>query len=67
MTESNTTASKSPTHYAYQVRDREGKKPIWTRIGTAWRHADNQGLNVLIEAVPLDGRITLRLVSEKKE
>lgn len=59
--------SKTPTHVAYQVRDREGAKAIWTRIGAAWAHADGKGFNLQIEAVPLDGRITLRVVSEKKE
>ena len=68
MTNTNpTTASKAPTHSAYQVRDREGKKSIWTRIGSAWAHADGQGFNVQIDAVPLDGRITLRVPSEPKE
>ena len=61
------TASKQPSHVAYQVRDREGKKGFWTRIGTAWAHADGQGFNIQIECVPLDGRITLRVASEKKE
>lgn len=59
--------SKKPTHYAYQVREREGKKAIWTRIGAAWVHGDEQGFNVQIECVPLDGRITLRVASEPKE
>lgn len=63
----NNTGSKSPTHVAYQVRDREGKKAFWTRIGGAWAHADGKGFNIQIEAVPLDGRITLRVVSETKE
>ena len=27
-------ASKAPSHIAYQVRDREGKKSFWTRIGS---------------------------------
>ncbi len=60
-------ASKQPSHVAYQVRDREGKKSFWTRIGTAWAHGDGQGFNIQIECVPLDGRITLRIASEKKE
>ena len=60
--------SKSPTHVAYQVRDRgEGKKSFWTRIGSAWAHGDGKGFNIQIETVPLDGRITLRVASEKKE
>src|SRR5437870_5041418 len=65
MTQSN---AKAPTHTAYQVRDRgDGKKAFWTRIGSAWPHADGNGFNVQIDSVPLDGRITLRVVSEKKE
>lgn len=67
MTDNNATASKSPTHIAYQVRDREGKKGIWTRIGSVWAHADGNGFNVQLECIPLDGRITLRVASEKKE
>jgi hypothetical protein len=59
--------SKTPSHVAYQVRDREGRKAFWTRIGSAWAHADGKGLNVQLEVVPLDGRITLRVASEKKE
>jgi hypothetical protein len=63
----NGTASKAPSHVAYQVRDREGKKGFWTRIGTAWAHGDGKGFNVQLEVVPLDGRITLRVASEKKD
>ncbi len=67
MTDTNNTASKAPSHVAYQVRDREGKKSFWTRIGAAWQHADGKGFNIQIEAVPLDGRITLRVATEKKD
>ena len=55
---------RTPTHLAYQVRDRDGDKGYWTRIGAAWQHADGKGFNIQIEAVPLDGRITLRVPSE---
>lgn len=61
------TASKSPTHVAYHVRNREGGEGFWTRIGSAWQHADGNGFNVQIETVPLDGRITFRVASEKTE
>jgi hypothetical protein len=61
------TNPKAPSHVAYQVRDREGSKSFWTRIGAAWAHADGKGFTVQLEAVPLDGRISLRVVSEKKE
>lgn len=63
----NTGASRTPSHIAYQVRDREGRKSFWTRIGSAWAHADGNGFNIQIEVVPLDGRITLRVATEKKD
>lgn len=65
--ETQTTASKSPSHAVYQVRDREGGKGFFTRIGAAWPHKDGKGFNIQIDAVPLDGRITLRVVSEAKD
>lgn len=61
-------AGKKPSHAAYQVRDRgEGQKGFWTKIGSAWAHADGKGFNIQLDAVPLDGRITLRLPDEKKD
>lgn len=65
MSESNNT-KKAPSHAVYHVNDR-GEKSYWTRIGSAWQHADNKGFNVQIDSVPLDGRITLRVASEKKD
>ena len=60
-------ASKAPSHVAYHVRNREGGEGFWTRIGSAWPHADGNGFNIQIETVPLDGRITLRVASEKSK
>jgi hypothetical protein len=68
MTDSNAQKPKSstkPTFHAYHVRDREGGDGFWTRIGSAWRHKDGDSYNLLIENVPLDGRIILRVYSEK--
>lgn len=69
MSDSNnpSTASKSPTHFAFHVRNRKDGDAIWTRIGSAWQHADRKGFNIQIETVPLDGRISLRIPSEKAE
>jgi hypothetical protein len=61
------TTSKLPSHVAYHVRDREGQKAIFTRIGAAWPHKDGNGFNIQIETMPLDGRITLRVATEKKD
>ena len=67
MTDTNNTASKAPSHVAYQVRDREGNKAFWTRIGAAWPHNDGNGFNIQLDCVPLDGRITLRVATDKKD
>ena len=64
MTDSKT---KTPSHIVYHVRDGGQDKSFWTRIGAAWAHVDGKGFNIQIETVPLDGRITLRVASEKKE
>ncbi len=61
-----TTTSKRPTHAAYHVLDTKSGKGFWTRIGSAWAHADGKGFNVQIDVVPLDGRITLRVPSDEK-
>lgn len=62
------TNGRSPTHIAYHVRDVAGRdKGFWTRIGSAWAHADGQGLSIQLECAPVDGRISLRTVSERGE
>jgi hypothetical protein len=62
---------RTPSHAAYHVREfgkpTDGKKAIWTRIGSAWQHADGSGFNLHIDCIPLDGRISLRVVSERTE
>ena len=66
-TKTEATTTKLPTHVAYQVRNREGKKAIWTRIGSAWAHADGSGFNIQLDANPVDGKLTLRTRTEKEE
>jgi len=63
------TKTSKPAYIAYHVRsakDEQGES-YWTRIGVAFAHQDGKGFNLLIETVPLDGRITLRVPSEKTE
>lgn len=57
----------NPSHVAYQVRDGAADKSYWTRVGAAFPHGDGKGFNVVVDAMPLDGRITLREPSEKPE
>jgi len=67
MSNSKTSTSKMPSHYAYQVRDGKNGKTFWARIGAAWQHKEGGGFTLLLESVPLDGRITLRIASENKD
>jgi len=49
-----------PTFHAFTVKERDkGRKPIWTRIGAAWPHKEANGINIELDALPLDGRIML--------
>jgi hypothetical protein len=68
-TENNTTKSTKPAFIAYQVRNGKDEQSdgFWNRVGAAFPHADGKGYTVLLDAIPLDGKITLRVPSEKKE
>jgi hypothetical protein len=65
MSETNVNPGKTPTHYAYHVRGREGKKGFWTKIGSAWPHSDGKGMNIQLDCLPVDGRIAIRLADEE--
>lgn len=58
---------RTPSHAAYHVRHRDGRKALWTRVGSAWAHADGKGFNVQLDALPRDGRIALRAAGEQAE
>jgi hypothetical protein len=51
--------SKKPALIAYTVKEREGQKAIWTRIGAAWPHGNGAGFTIQLDALPLDGRVVL--------
>jgi hypothetical protein len=67
-TENNTqTGLKSPSHIAYHAREGKGRT-YFTRIGVAFAHKEGNGFNVQLDGlVPLDGRITLFVPTEKKD
>lgn len=59
-------ASK-PTHRAFSVEEREGRDAYWTELGAAFAHQDEKGFNIQLRALPVDGRIVLRVIEEKKD
>lgn len=56
-------SNKKPTHYAYTVSG-EGERKTWTRIGAAWANKDGEGFNLLLDALPTNGRVVLRVPSK---
>ena len=59
--------TQSPAYKAYAVIKREGADDFWLNIGAAFSHADGNGLNVLLQALPIDGKLVLRLPKEAGE
>ena len=55
--------SKGPNHYvAYTVtKANRNDKGFWTRIGAMFPHKDGEGFSLELEALPIDGRIVLRV------
>ena len=58
-------ASNGPSHIAFSVREGEEGKAYFNRIGSAFPHKDGQGFNVMLDATPVDGRVTLRTPKER--
>jgi hypothetical protein len=52
--------SNDPVLIAYAVRRAaKSRNPVWTRIGCAYPHDTGAGLTVVLDALPVDGRIVL--------
>ena len=61
--------AKKPDLLAYAVKNFEtkegGQDAAWRQIGAAWFHKDGDGLDVVLEALPVSGRVVLRKPKEK--
>ena len=55
---------KQPTHRAYSVIRREGQDDFWLNLGLAFPHKDGKGFNIVLQALPLDGKIVCREVDD---
>lgn len=63
---SENTEKRRPDMTAYVVRDRgEDQKANWREIGVAFAHKDGQGFDLLLDAVPVSGRVVVRLNDDK--
>jgi hypothetical protein len=59
--------TQQPTHRAFVVVKREGGDDFWINVGAAFPHADGKGYNVIVQALPIDGKIVLRIPQEEPE
>lgn len=54
-----------PLYRAYTVVERDnGSPPFWLNIGSAFPHKDGNGFNVMLQALPVNARLVLRLYGE---
>lgn len=53
-----------PTHRLFIVVG-EGKTAKWSELGAAWPHRDGSGFAITCTAIPLQGRIVMRAITER--
>ena len=55
-----------PAYRAYTVIKRPSADDYWLNIGVAFPHDDAEGFNILLQALPIDGKIVLRTYKEEE-
>ncbi|SEP76906.1 hypothetical protein [Nitrosomonas ureae] len=51
---------RKPDRIAYTVRKTQNGKEYWNRVGASFEHKDGRGSELILDSIPMDGRITLR-------
>ena len=54
------TTGRKPTYRLHRVLG-DGDAASWTPIGAAWPHKDGKGFSIILDAMPIHGRIAMRL------
>lgn len=55
-----------PSHRLYTVNG-DGENARWTDIGVAWTTRDGKGFTLSLNALPLNGRVVMRVAEAKDE
>lgn len=55
------------SHRVFTVIKRDGEEDFWLPIGAAFEHKDGKGLNVILQALPIGGKLVLRLPKDGEE
>lgn len=64
MTTSTHTQGVPPTHRLYVVTN-NGASSSWREIGAAWPNKDGMGFSLNCAAIPLQGRIVMRAITDR--
>ena len=75
--------NQKPSHKVFVVEDRKSEDEegdafwtpgdakkgdaFWTRVGSAWAHKDGKGFNVVLSALPVNGRLVLRTFTDEDD
>lgn len=60
--------NQTPAFKVFVVEERENNEDsFWTRIGSAWAHKDGKGYNIVLSALPINGRIVMRANDDDAE
>ena len=63
--------NQKPSHKVFVVEDRKGEDDegdaFCTRVGSAWAHKDGKGFNVVLSALPVNGRLVLRTFTDEDD
>ena len=60
MSDEHSNTGRKPDQIAYAVKDSPDGKGYWNRVGALWNHKDGHGAELILDSMPMDGRITLR-------
>ncbi len=60
------TTTNRPSHRLFSVTG-NADAARWTDIGAAWLTKDGKGFTISLNAIPLDGRIVMRLNEDRKK
>ena len=60
-------ATQQPAYQAYAVVKREGQDDFWLNIGAAFAHQDGNGFNIVLQAMPIGGKIVLRVPKDETD
>jgi len=49
-----------PDYRVFTVRDTKDGGGFWTAVGSAWNSKDGEGLQIKLDALPVNGELVLR-------